>query len=163
MLPKVRTLTKLSSSPHQPATADSQLQNAFGHELDPAAQLRDAVQHQYRRHDSSSLATARIVKSSAYYNNAGDGPATLPPYSPTLNPNDRLDSSPSRFRSQQSAAPTATMSPIVTANSNIPVTKLGEARIEQVEKELRDQKNMLAQILGAVQEFRGSPGSESRA
>lgn len=55
------------------------------------------------------------------------------------------------------------MSPIVTTNNNVPVTKLGDARIERVEKELRDQKNMLAQILGAVQEFRGSPGSESRA
>jgi hypothetical protein len=122
----------------------------------------DAAQHQYAQHDSTSPSTARIVEGSAHYHNADNGSVTLPHYPSPLNSNGQLNSSESQFHTQQSAAPIAAMSLAVTAKTNIPVFKPGETRIDRVEKELRDHKNMLAQILGAVQEIRGSPSTESR-
>lgn len=162
MLFKVRMLTQKSSSPHQPATPGLQLRNGIGDDHDPAAQILDAAQHQYGQRDSNSPSTPRIVNGSAHFHNADNGLVALSHYPSPLNSNGHFNSSESQFHSQQSAAPTATMSPAVTAKTNVPVFKPGETRIDRVEKELRDHKNMLAQILGAVQEIRGSPGSESR-
>ena len=50
----------------------------------------------------------------------------------------------------------------VDMNAGTPKAPSGQvlmSRIERMEKEQRDQKNMLAQILGAVQNMHSSPGS----
>ncbi len=170
-------LTPKSCRRNQPAAESPQLPNGFGDDHDAATQLRGAAQHDYGRYDLTpntmppSAHTTRIADSSAYYQNADDASAALSSYSPPPNLNGQSNSSPSCFRFQPSAAPIATMSSAaVTTDSSIPSAKLGEpntqvlmSEIERMKKEQKDQKNMLAQILGAVQGFRGSPGSESRA
>ena len=101
------------------------------------------------------------------YPTTDDSSSALPPYSnPQIN-----TTSPSSLRAQRQSAPTATMSgagPPSSDTTSISAAAQGVAkaqsglvimsRIERMEKEQRDQKNMLAQILGAVQGIHGNPG-----
>jgi len=106
---------------------------------------------------------------SGYHQN----PDTDAPHYPAPQyPNHQANTTPPRLRSQRTAAPTATMSAapatkeVTTQNglqggAKAPSGQVLMSRIERMEKEQRDQKNMLAQILGAVQGTRihSSPGS----
>lgn len=106
----------------------------------------------------------------SFQQNTGNDPRTLPPYPPTHQPNNTTPSS--RLRSQRPInAPTAPMSgtssdapgPAVVGGGGgggalgglpaPPKVQSGHvimSRIERMEKEQRDQKSMLEQILGAV-------------
>ena len=74
--------------------------------------------------------------------------------------NHQANTTPSRLRSQRQTAPTASMSTATGTSDAAAVSALGApkassghvvlSRIERLEKEQRDQKSMLEQILGAV-------------
>ena len=76
-------------------------------------------------------------------------------------PNHQNNTTPSRLRSQRQNAPTASMSatPNVSASGTVggPKAQTGQmiARIDGIEKEVRDQRSMLEQILGAVKGSKG--------
>ena len=93
--------------------------------------------------------------------NTSNEPRTLPPY-----PNHQANAAPSHLRSsQRQNAPTAAMSAAAAMSDTPAVGALGApkvqsgqvimSRIERMEKEQRDQKTMLEQILGAVRERKG--------
>ena len=131
-------------------------------------------QLQYGRYDSTPNAlqhhpsTNGTENHSGFYQNRNDNSPQypVPPYA-----NHQQNTTPSRLRSQRPPAPTATMSANQNAvennassnaalgGSKAPSGQVLMSRIERMEKEQRDQKNMLAQILGAVQGIHSGPGS----
>ena len=171
--PQLQTL-HLSRNSDPPLAASHEPQDESARLSDPAEQLRGAAQQAYDRVKSISNVPHRIPQANgidaqldgfpAYPN----PPATLPSYSPAPD-TDRYPFAPiPRPPLPQTAAPTATMSsapgPVSNGQQSAePKAQVLMTRIERMEKEQADQKNMLSQILGAVQAFRGSPGSETRA
>lgn len=161
----------------QPASTSQTSQNGFGDPQDPATQLHAAAQRGYGRFDpaTSDLQRAPLTNGNdhrpSYYQNHDGSSVALSPYPLPPNSDRQFDISPLQSRAPPNAAPTATMSATPTtadanaliSNPEEPKTQVLMSRIEQMEKEQRDQKNMLTQILGAVQTFRGSPSSEARA
>ena len=173
----------ISHSPPQPApappaqsTLDPQLQTPNPHSLHqpmsaPGQQLLDEFnrnpQLPYDRYDPPDTLQHHVPDNGTgdpagfYQPTPDDTPQYPPPSYPTPQPN----ASPSRLRSQRPPVPTATMSTsqaAVDMNAGTPKAPSGQvlmSRIERMEKEQRDQKNMLAQILGAVQSMHSSPGS----
>ena len=181
--------TQASSSPSAQATPSDQLyQNAFNNLQKPALKLRwipqkadsqsDLVPPNQRHNPSTADGSSHLNRDQT----VSRAPIPHPPSLTQPVPNQSNASSTSPFPSHihQSAAPTASMSSnMAPASGSSPLnggapaaasTKAGEAkaqvlmsRIERMEKEQRDQKDMLAQILGAVQGIRRSPGEEARA
>ena len=173
--PQLQSPDMFRSSAQPPLTGQGG-QNGIGSPQDAALQLHDAVQEHYGRFDS----TSSNVQSDPLTNDTGDRPefyptndgnaTSLSPYAHNPNLDRHIETYPSRLPPQTQAAPTAPMaSPskrtdISSSNlsSEGPREQVLMSRIEQMEKEQRDQKNMLEQILGAVQGYRGSPGTEAR-
>ena len=150
---------------HQPvSTAGQQLLDEFSRN----------PQLQYGRYDSAPktlqhhASTNGTGDHSGFYQNHNEAVSQYP--APQY-PNPQQNTTPSRLRSQRPPAPTATMSANQTVIDNnassstapggakAPSGQVLMSRIERMEKEQRDQKNMLAQILGAVQGIHSSPGS----
>ena len=164
-------------TPHIFTSTPQTIRNASDPSADAYSQLHDAAHHEgsfERRPDSVQLSTPADVASNRAnsISTTFNVPATPLSEAPTTNEGQQSDTTAMRLRSQGAAAPIATMSaesdPSQTngPDSDIqppePKAQVLMSRIERMEKEQRDQKNMLAQILGAVQGFQGSPGPEAR-
>lgn len=180
--PQLRTPVSSHTS-SQPAPAGQTLQNGLIDPHGPAAQLRVASQqadtriHSATNNPQGTPSTNITSLPSSHRQDSSENPAPHPYNPPSHSPDRQTPMSPSREhpQTQPPNAPTAPMSSTRTpaaldtsATSNY--TKPGEvkaqvlmSRIERMEKEQRDQKNMLTQILGAVQGIRGSPGEEISA
>ena len=112
----------------------------------------DSAPSTYPRHSNAN----GPVDHFASFQNVDDDSNTLTSY-----PN----ATPTRLRSQRQNAPTASMSTAIGPSDVFAGGAIGEpptenrqvilSRIERVEKEQRDQKNMLEQILGAVRQSKG--------
>ncbi len=155
-----------SHASHPPVSeAGRQLLNDFNQNHSQPPHLGNA-QPQYRAYESAPNTYSRhpITNGSAEhfasFPNASDDSGTLAPY-----PTHHANTTPSRLRSQRQTAPTASMSaPAGTSDTSASATLGGPkaqsgqvimSRIERMEKEQRDQKSMLEQILGAVRESKG--------
>ena len=167
--PQLQTPT-ISHTSHQPVSeAGRQLLNDFNQDNSQPGHL-DNNQPRYG-YNSAPNTYSRLPTTNgpadhfASFQNADDDSNTLPPY-----PNHQTTTTPSRLRSQRQTAPTAPMSApagVSDISSNGvqggPKAQSGQvimSRIERMEKEQRDQKTMLEQILGAVRERKG--GSDDR-
>ena len=154
------------------SAAGQQLLDGFT-ELNQAPHLRNA-QSQFGGYESAPSNMQRhapidgVGDTSGLYQNAEDHSGGFAAYS-NHQINHQTNTSPSRLRSQRQAAPTAPMSTAlstsdiaslgaVSGGQKVPSGQVLMSRIERMEKEQRDQKQMLAQILGAVQGMHGSPG-----
>ena len=162
-------LNRATPAPHVPG-------NNYGHPHDPATQLQSAPQQDYRQFGPAANNLQQVSgvngfgNRPGYYSNSNNSSATLSPYVPTASSTHQPEASSASPRSNPPAArgkPVSRAS--AQADSGQPAPNLTSpkeqvlmSRIEQMEKEQRDQKNMLSQILGAVQNFSGSPGSETR-
>lgn len=153
--------------------ANQQLFDGFGSDRLHAAQA-PPPESRYGLYDSAP----NTMHHRTTINGTSDGSAyrqaETPQYPAPQYPSHQTNTTPSRLRSQRTTAPVATMSaPLAPApaENNAPSVPQGGAkapsgqvlmsRIDRMEKEQRDQKNILAQILGAVQGIHGSPGSGS--
>ena len=161
---------------NQTTPARNGLGNGYVHPPDPATQLHNATPQDYGRFDPAAN-NLQFVHSpngpgnhSAYNSHSNKQFTPLSPYSSTLNHAQQSDLTSVSRRSHPRATP-ATMIPPAAApavsgqsvsKAHTPKEQVLMSRIEQMEKEQRDQKNMLKKILGAVQSFGGSPGSETR-
>lgn len=157
-----------SHASHQPVSeAGQQLLNDFNQNHSQPVHQRH-TQPRYEVYDSTPNTYPRLHNANnptdhfTAFRAADDESNTLPPY---LNP--QANTTPSRLRSQHQNAPTASMSAVAgtfdaSANGTLGGSK-GQSghvimsRIERMEKEQRDQKSMLEQILGAVRENKGLP------
>ena len=116
-------------------------------------------------HSRHPFANAQADHFAPFQTPNDDSNALLHPYS-----NHQANTTPSRLRSQRQTAPTAPMSTTsgattsgapdhpTTAVTGGPKSQSGQvimSRIERMEKEQRDQKTMLEQILGAVKGRKG--------
>ena len=174
--PQLQT-PNLSRNSDPPVSAGHEQQNESANLPDPAEQLRGAAQQAYDRVNAKSNVLQRVPEVNGigaqlgYFRTYPNSSATLPPYPPPPETERHPFAPIPRLPLQQAAAPIATMSSApgsenpsaLTHPPGEPKAQVLMTRIERMEKEQADQKNMLAQILGAVQEFRGSPGSEARA
>lgn len=157
---------------HTSHQANQQLFDGFGNDRPQAAQL-PPPETRYGLYDSASNTLQHRTSAngtsdgSAYHQDNNKTPYPAPQY-----PTPQANTTPSRLRSQRAAAPTATMSAAPATTDSIaqegpqggakaPSGQILMSRIERMEKEQRDQKTMLAQILGAVQTMHGSPSSSS--
>ncbi|KAK4694949.1 hypothetical protein P7C71_g2710, partial [Lecanoromycetidae sp. Uapishka_2] len=157
---------------HTPHQANQRLFDGFATDRSQTAHL-PPPEARYGLYDSAP----HTLQHPTTVNGSADGSAyhqdNNPPHYPAPQyPNPPPNTTPSRLRSQRTAAPTATMSAPTTATENglqnVPQTgakapsgQVLMSRIDRMEKEQRDQKNILAQILGAVQGMHSSPGSGS--
>ena len=159
---------------HQPVSqAGQQLLNDFNHNHSQPAHLGsnhpryggyNSAPNTYPRHPTANGPANHFPP---FQNTDDQDSQTLPSY-----PNPQANTTLSRLRSQRQNAPTASMSvppagisdtPASGAMVGGPKTQSGQvimSRIERMEKEQRDQKTMLEQILGAVRERKG--GSDDR-
>ena len=150
---------------HQPvSTAGQQLLDEFSRNPQLQYSQYESAPKTLQHHAS----TNGTGDHSGFYQNHSEDVSQYP--APQY-PNPQQNITPSRLRSQRPPAPTATMSANQTAIDNnassstapggakAPSGQVLMSRIERMEKEQRDQKNMLAQILGAVQGIHSSPGS----
>ena len=163
--PQLQTPTT-SHTLRQPVTeAGQQLLNDFNQNH---SKSQADTQHQYERYDSAPNSYPRHPTANglpdyfASFQTAEDDSNTLTPY-----PNHQTNPNPSRLRSQRQNAPTASMSAATGTTNASASGALGGSkaqsgvvlsRIERIEQEQRDQKNMLEQILGAVRGTQGSAG-----
>lgn len=156
---------------HTSHQANQQLYDDYGHDRSQGPHLPPPSEARYGLYDSAPNTMQRHT-----INGTNDGSAyrqdDTPQYPAPQYPSHQPNTTPSRLRSQRTAAPTATMSvaPPFTENVNQTTPQAGAkapsgqvlmSRIDRMEKEQRDQKNILAQILGAVQGMHHSPGSGS--
>lgn len=167
--PQLQTPTNPHTSQRPMTAPGQQLLNSIQDTRDQQAFLQNQ-QPQYGGYDSAPNTYQRnaplngLGDHNGFYPSADDDTHNPPSY-----PNHQANTSPSRLRSQRQAAPMATMGAVPTQpDTNGPTTaqsgpkapsgQLLMSRIERMEQEQRDQKNMLAQILGAVQGMSGNPG-----
>ena len=163
--PQLQTSTTSHTSRQPVPDAGQQLLNDFNQNH---SKPQGNTQPRYGGYDSAPNSYPRQATASGpaddfvSFQSADDDSHVLPQY-----PNHQTNTIPSRLRSQRQTAPTATMS---TATGTSDASADGAAagpkaqsgvvmsRIERIEQEQRDQKNMLVQILGAVRGTQGSSG-----
>ena len=157
--PQLQTPTPSHIS-HQPVSdAGQQLLNDFNHNHPQPAH----TQPRYGAYDSTPNTYPRQSTAADHFGSfqdLHDASNTLPPY-----PNHQNNTTPSRLRSHRQNAPTASMSAVAAITSDAsassalggPKAQAGQmiARIDGIEKEVRDQRSMLEQILGAVKGSKG--------
>lgn len=163
--PQLQTPTTSHTSRQPVPDAGQQLLNDFNQNH---SKPQGNTKHRYGGYDSAPNSYPRQATANGpaddfvSFQSADDDSHVLPQY-----PNHQTNTTPSRLRSQRQTAPTATMS---TATGTSDASAGGAAagpkaqsgvvmsRIERIEQEQRDQKNMLVQILGAVRGTQGSSG-----
>ena len=166
-----------SPSLNRPASIGLPSRNDFATpSLSAAAQLRDSGQQQHNglyapptSLQDSPLSNG-ISERSGYQHTNINNSATTSSQLPLPDLTPQFDTPTSHQRPQSPTAPPADMSSVTSPADNHPSISGSEkpkeqvlmSRIEQMEKEQRDQKDMLAKILGAVQGIRSSPGPEIR-
>ena len=142
-------------SPHDPAQQGRRAQLRFQRSGSTANELQSTLFPETINIHSNSNRKTRSTNQAQLH--AQSSPAPQPVVGP------------SHIPPPVSAAPQAIMSSTpTTSDNNAPGPKPGEpraqvlmSRIERMEKEQRNQQNMLAQILGAVQGFQKSPSLEA--
>lgn len=159
--PQLQT-PSISSASQQPVSeAGQQLLNDFNQNHPQPAHLRygeyDSAPNTYPRQPTANGPAEHFPS----FQNADDDSNTLSPFS-----NHQANTTPSRLRSQRQNAPTASMSAAAGTPDASTGGALGDpkrqsgdliiSRIERMEKEQRDQKGMLEQILGAVRVTQGN-------
>lgn len=166
--PQLQT-PSISHTSHQPVSqAGRQSLNDFNQNHSQPAHMGSNNHPRYGGYNSAPNPYPRRPAASGPadhflpFHNADNDSHTLPPY-----PNHQANTTPSRLRSQRQNAPTASMSAPPAGTSDTPASggmlggpkaQSGQvimSRIERMEKEQRDQKTMLEQILGAVRERKG--------
>lgn len=165
--PQLQTPSTSHASHQSVSEAGQQLLNDFNQNHSQPAHL-DNNQPGYGGYDSGRNTYPRQSNTNGptdhfpSFQIPEDNSNTLPPY-----PNHQANPTPSRLRSQRQNAPTASMS-AAAGTSDAPAggtlggpkAQSGQvimSRIERMEKEQRDQKSMLEQILGHVRESKGIP------
>lgn len=163
--PQLQTPSTSHTSHHPVSEAGQQLLNGFNQNHSQPGPLGNTQPrygydsaHSTYPHQPNTNGSADHFSS---FQNPEDDPNALPPY-----PNHQANTSPSRLRSQRQNAPMAPMSAAAgtsdaSANDTLgaPKSQSGQiimSKIEQMEKEQREQKNMLEQILGAMKAGKGS-------
>lgn len=162
--PQLQTPNSSHASHQSVSEAGQQLLNDFSHNHSQPAHLGN-TQPQYGGYDSVPNTYSRHLNANgptdhfSAFHNPDDDSNTLPPY-PNHQANTPLASL-SRLRSQRHNVPTASMSAAAgtfdtSAGGTMgPKAQSGHvliSRMERMEKEQREQKSMLEQILGAVRD-----------
>lgn len=163
--PQLQTPSTSHPSHHPVSEAGRQLLSDFnqkhsqpGHLGNPQPRYRyDSAPNTYPRQPNTNGSSDHFPS----FQNPEDESNTVPRY-----PNHQANTSPSHLRSQRQNAPTAPMSAAAgtsdtSANdtSGVPKAQSGQiimSKIEQMEKEQREQKEVLEKILGAMKTGKGA-------